>query len=77
MNPLYLIVLTILNLGFISSTPLFFRGRPLTKHGMLGIPTSQFNQIDRQQDLPKAQWFEQKLDHFDPVDTRTWKQVCT
>lgn len=20
-------------------------------------------------------WFEQKLDHFNPIDTRTWKQV--
>uniref|UniRef100_A0A224XNZ5 Putative serine protease n=1 Tax=Panstrongylus lignarius TaxID=156445 RepID=A0A224XNZ5_9HEMI len=24
--------------------------------------------------LPPDQWFEQKLDHFDPTNTRTWKQ---
>ncbi|GFS10205.1 hypothetical protein ElyMa_006641500 [Elysia marginata] len=26
-------------------------------------------------DPPKTEWFEQKLDHFKPTDTRTWKQV--
>ncbi|GFS16300.1 thymus-specific serine protease [Elysia marginata] len=25
-------------------------------------------------DPPNAQWFEQRLDHFNPTDTRTWKQ---
>lgn len=26
-------------------------------------------------ELPESQWFLQKLDHFDPTDGRTWKQV--
>ena len=26
------------------------------------------------EDLPKAQWFEQTLDHFHPTDNRTWNQ---
>lgn len=26
--------------------------------------------------LPPVQWFEQNLDHFNPTDARTWKQVC-
>ena len=25
--------------------------------------------------VPPDQWFEQKLNHFDVVDTRTWSQV--
>lgn len=25
--------------------------------------------------LPKAQWFAQILDHFNPTDNRTWNQV--
>ncbi|CAD5116902.1 DgyrCDS5745 [Dimorphilus gyrociliatus] len=29
--------------------------------------------IDRKY-LPAPKWFEQKLDHFNPADTRTWKQ---
>ena len=27
------------------------------------------------QDGPPDQWFEQKLDHFNVVNTKTWKQV--
>lgn len=25
--------------------------------------------------LPEEQWFTQQLDHFDPTNQRTWKQV--
>lgn len=25
--------------------------------------------------LPSDQWFEQKLDHFNVINTKTWKQV--
>ena len=28
------------------------------------------------QPYPPAQWFEQRLDHFNPQDSRTWQQVC-
>lgn len=54
--------------------PLFFRGRPMTRHGMLGLPTSEVNLAGRVF-LPQEQWVEQRLDHFNPADTRTWKQV--
>jgi len=69
---LFFVVLIIFNFGDIFSSRLFFRGRPLTKHGMLGIPKSI--KID-EYELPKDEWFKQKLDHFNPVDKRTWKQV--
>ena len=29
----------------------------------------------RNYDPPKEQWFTQNLDHFNPVEGRTWKQV--
>jgi hypothetical protein len=74
MNYLFFVVLIIFNFGDILSGPLFFRGRPLTKHGMLGIPMSKSFKID-EYELPKDEWFEQKLDHFNPADIRTWKQV--
>ena len=42
------------------------------KHeSLLGAPTGQYNG-----DLPPDQWFEQKLDHFDDANSKTWKQVC-
>lgn len=39
--------------------------------GNLGIPGG-----DYQSNLPPPQWFKQKLDHSNPSDLRTWKQVC-
>ena len=69
-------ILLLFYISFISCGPLFFRGRPLNKHGMLGIPVTHPQSYDSSQ-LPKEQWFDQKLNHFDPVDTRTWKQVFT
>ncbi|XP_063393399.1 putative serine protease K12H4.7 [Cydia fagiglandana] len=38
------------------------------KGGNLGAPHVE------NVELPKAQWFKQKLDHFSPADQRTWKQ---
>lgn len=63
-----------LSVDLISCGPLFFRGRPLSKHGMLGTPAIHPELFSSLQ-LPEEQWFDQKLNHFDPVDTRTWKQV--
>ncbi|RWS14382.1 putative serine protease K12H4.7-like protein [Dinothrombium tinctorium] len=54
----------------IHSQRLFFRGRPRGKHGLLGAP----KRTNLSKDLPKAQWMRQRLNHFNPVDTRTWKQ---
>ena len=47
-------------------------GRPFGKHGMLGLPVSNVAYYDSS--LPPAQWQNQRLDHFDPVNTQTWKQ---
>ncbi|XP_071951761.1 putative serine protease F56F10.1 [Antedon mediterranea] len=47
--------------------PIFFFGRP--RGGMLTPPIISHHDV-----LPPEQWFEQKLDHFDPTDTNTWKQ---
>lgn len=41
----------------------------LRNHG-LKEPKGHF----RPEHLPPPKWFEQKLDHFNPADTRTWKQ---
>ncbi|CAH0716103.1 unnamed protein product, partial [Brenthis ino] len=40
-----------------------------SKGGNLGEPAGV-----EHQNLPPAQWFTQKLDHFRPTDKRTWKQ---
>lgn len=37
----------------------------------LGIPKPS----DLSYELPKDQYFRQKLDHFDPTDETTWEQV--
>lgn len=52
--------------------PQFLRGRP--KGGFLGSPALDDQDKINLSDLPGAQWFEQKLDHFDTQDSRTWKQ---
>ena len=67
-------ILLAINIGLISSDPLLFRGRSSTKYGMLGSPAIH-SQLYSNVELPEEQWLEQKLNHFDPVDTRTWKQV--
>ena len=54
----------------------FIRGRPVGKHGMLGLPISedQLAVAFTNTSLPTAQWYDQRLDHFDPVNAKTWKQ---
>lgn len=44
-----------------------------SKGGNLGAPGEAENQ--KIHELPPAQWFKQKLDHFSVTDSRTWKQV--
>lgn len=41
----------------------------LRNHGL-----KEPNGYIRPENLPKKHWFEQKLDHFNPADIRTWKQ---
>lgn len=45
----------------------FHLGRSLG--GNLGAPETN------KTTLPPEEWFEQTLDHFNPTDGRTWKQV--
>ncbi|XP_012256835.2 putative serine protease K12H4.7 [Athalia rosae] len=59
----FLVVGVNLVLGFRS----FARGR--SKGGSLGEPI-----LNESHALPEDQWFEQFLDHFNPTETRTWKQ---
>jgi len=40
------------------------------KHGLLGAPPLPPTNVR----LPPDNWFTQLLDHFEPTDTRTWKQ---
>lgn len=47
--------------------PRFINGRP--RGGMLGAP-----RFDNSVKLPDAQWFTQRLDHFDDSNTNTWQQ---
>ena len=57
-------------LGFLSigSSLNFRQGR--YKGGFIRPPKH-----DGKSALPPDQWFEQKLDHFNPQDLRTWQQV--
>lgn len=53
-----------------------YNGQSPLNHGLIG----RFrNGLRSDTTLPTApeQWFTQKLDHFDPSEHRTWKQVCT
>ena len=49
-----------------------FKLNTRSKHygAKLGEPAGEW-----QGELPPDQWFVQSLDHFNPSDTRTWKQV--
>lgn len=44
---------------------------PRGKYGLLGLPVSNASYYDSP---ISAQWFEQRLDHFDPQNTDFWKQ---
>ncbi|KAI1297167.1 putative serine protease K12H4.7 [Halotydeus destructor] len=61
-------------LSLVNGDPIFFRGRPWGRHGMMGTlrKTSQRQLAEREPIT--GQWLEQQLNHFDPSDTRTWKQ---
>lgn len=48
----------------------FLRGRP--RGGMLGVP--EVGSTFDSKNLPEAQWFNQRLDHFDDSNTNTWQQ---
>lgn len=51
------------------------RGRPVRKHGMLGLPAVTKSLAASGDEEVKEKWLEQRLDHFDPTNTATWKQV--
>lgn len=63
----------ILSLGFTNfslGSLNFLRGRP--RGGMLVAPATDNGM--NVEDLPQAQWFTQRLDHFDDSNTKTWQQ---
>ncbi|XP_033099786.1 putative serine protease K12H4.7 [Anneissia japonica] len=67
----HLLVLSIV-LSFVivvseAAYPKYLLGRP--RGGMLPPPVTNKYHV-----LPPDQWIEQKLDHFDPTNTKTWKQ---
>jgi hypothetical protein len=71
-----LIILIIFNLELIYSTRQqfnFHRGRSMTDYEMLSLQAMEG--VNQRTSLAPEQWFEQKLDHFNPTDNRTWKQV--
>lgn len=50
----------------------FWRGRRFD--GNVGHPTDFQGSLRNAGD--EDLWFEQKLDHFEPMNDKTWKQVC-
>jgi hypothetical protein len=64
----------------VHSHPTFLNGRPWSKHGLIGIPKRserflvRVTQGEEEKKIPQR-WFSQRLDHFDPTDATTWKQV--
>lgn len=60
----------------------FLAGRPWSKHGLIGRPKRSERFLvgvsegeDGSSSKIPQRWFSQKLNHFDPTDGRTWKQV--
>lgn len=70
MRDLVLIVFLTVFWGFASPWRVFQRGRFVG--GNLGVPSGGFEESNL---IVKTEWFLQRLDHFNPTDTRTWKQV--
>ena len=66
--PVYLVILCLGFTNFSLGSLNFLRGRP--RGGMLVAPAKDSNI----KDLPQAQWFTQRLDHFDDSNTKTWQQ---
>ncbi|OTF77657.1 hypothetical protein BLA29_010048 [Euroglyphus maynei] len=67
---LLLVSIITTNHHFVHSLRLLF-GRPIDKHGFLGLPRTTNNDHES---IVNEEWFEQKLDHFDPTNVMTWKQ---
>lgn len=65
-----ILFLSLLHLSFVAHGGKQFRlGR--SKGGNLGLPGLHA----KEEKLPPARWFNQKLDHSSSSDLRTWKQV--
>lgn len=64
---LLLIIVGVINISTAWRT--FLRGR--SKYGNLGGPVLS----SKTYVLPEEKWFTQYLDHFNPTETRVWKQV--
>jgi hypothetical protein len=47
------------------------------KYGALGLPKVDHFSHQLRAARIEPQWFEQKLDHFNPQNTQTWKQVSS
>lgn len=62
-------VLIVSLLSNVYAWKIFFRGRETG--GNIGKPLSETNSVT---DIPE-EWFTQALDHFNPVEDRTWQQV--
>lgn len=74
MQILQLFVLGVITLPLlIDGLPFFLRGRP--RGGMLGSPKRSSHSLNSEISGPSDElWYTQQLDHFNPADTRTWKQ---
>ena len=70
---LFLLLSIIVTNHSIYSWRLLF-GRPLNKHGLLGLPSPRNHSTTESSLNVREEWFEQKLDHFDPTNLMTWKQ---
>ena len=57
---------------------IFFRGTTLTRGVSHAVSQRRNEGSDvHTNETITEQWFEQRLDHFSPADTRTWKQVSS
>ena len=63
------ILFAVISIGIPGDARVFHQGR-FWKNGLVPPPVSSFGEK-----LPEARWFTQRLDNFNPADTRTWKQV--
>lgn len=61
------LVILVCNFGNVFGWRKFLRGK--SKDG-IGAPN-----LSQEHELPKALWFQQNLDHFDPTNMQRWHQV--